>query len=235
MNYGEADRVVHVLTTEGRLSLFAHAARKSRRRFGGALDPFTTIRMHIEPRRRAGMPTLGSATVVLPRLGLRADLDRIALAAYVVELGAAVAPEGDPAAGLYRLVEAALDRLESTTPSVALRRAFELRLIDVLGYAPLLDRCCACDGPIEDVAYLDFIRGGLVCEEDRDGAGIVGPKTVEWMQRVLAAVALDELVGVSAEWADTAARKLTVATSSFFERLIGRTLKSSDLLADLSL
>ena len=110
-DYGEADRVVVLLTANGRLSAFAHGARKSRRRFGGALEPFTTIEMRLDTRRRGSMPTLASATARRPRLEISRGLDTIALAAYVAELGAAVAPEGDPAPELMVLVEAALDRL----------------------------------------------------------------------------------------------------------------------------
>ena len=42
--YGEADSVVHLLALgQGRLAAFARGARSSRRRFGGALEPFTRV------------------------------------------------------------------------------------------------------------------------------------------------------------------------------------------------
>ena len=44
VDYGEADRVVYLLSREGRLAVFAHGAKTSKRRFQGALEPFTTIR-----------------------------------------------------------------------------------------------------------------------------------------------------------------------------------------------
>ena len=42
--YGEADAVVHLLVRgRGRISAFARGARSSRKRFGGALEPFQRV------------------------------------------------------------------------------------------------------------------------------------------------------------------------------------------------
>ncbi|HVI73863.1 MAG TPA: DNA repair protein RecO, partial [Anaeromyxobacteraceae bacterium] len=46
VDYGESDRVVSLLTAErGKVSAFARKARVSRRRFGGALEPFTLLQV----------------------------------------------------------------------------------------------------------------------------------------------------------------------------------------------
>ena len=239
IDYGEADRVVVLLTANGRLSAFAHGARKSRRRFGGALEPFTTIEMRLDTRRRGSMPTLASATARRPRLEISRGLDTIALAAYVAELGAAVAPEGDPAPELMVLVEAALDRLVVAAASVTLRRAYELRLIGDLGYRPQLEACAECGAAAEEVTGLDFDRGGVLCREHHDAARgfVVGPRTREWMMRVLAAQGppLDERAGLSEDWAGRAARALSGPTAHFVSSLLPRPLKSVGLLVEMEL
>lgn len=189
----------------------------------------------MDQRRRSGLPTLSAVKVLQARLGLRADLERIALASHVAELGAAAAPEGDACEGLYRLVEAALDRTLDVAPAPSLRRGFEVRLLDVLGFRPVLDRCVACGCGLDVNAYLDLHRGGLLCEAHAERAAVVGPRTVEWMRRVLGAPELDELAGVDLAWADTAARKLRTPFTEFFTVLIGRPLKSAQMLADLGL
>ncbi len=46
-DYGEADHLVIFLTPElGRLKGFARAARKSRKRFGAALEPCAEVLLH---------------------------------------------------------------------------------------------------------------------------------------------------------------------------------------------
>ena len=44
IEYGESDLIFHLLTEQGRCSVFAKAAKKSKKRFIGASDTFATIR-----------------------------------------------------------------------------------------------------------------------------------------------------------------------------------------------
>ena len=69
VDYGESDRVVTLLTAErGKLAAFARGARASRRRFGGALEPFTLLAVEARERRGAWGPASGRARVPSARL-----------------------------------------------------------------------------------------------------------------------------------------------------------------------
>lgn len=178
VDYGEADRVVHLLTRTGRVEAFAPSARKSRRRFGGALQPFTTVRAEVGRRKAgSGLATLVSAEILRLRLGLAGDLERLALAGYAAELGFRLAPEGLPTE-LPGLVEGLLEALLVSPASRAARRAFELRVLAELGYRPCLDGCVVCDLPAR---FLDLERGGLLCDVHRGRAREIGPKTRAWL------------------------------------------------------
>jgi DNA repair protein RecO (recombination protein O) len=231
IDYGDADRIVHLLTERGRLAAFAHGARKSKRRFQGALEPFTTIKAQLDKKAgKEGMSTLASASIERARLALRDDLAKIAIASYVVELGGLVAPEGQPAEELYALVRRTLDRMVEHAATIAVLRAFELSLIDVLGYRPQLEACAIC-GNDAVPAFLDLSRGGVLCETHRNNAPEIGPRTLEWMRRVLSSTdRFDEDGGLGAEWAERAAKRLAGATRSFFIGLLGRAPKSTTLL-----
>jgi len=232
-DYGEADRVVQVLTANGRMSVFAHGARKSRRRFAGALDPFTTVDLELERKRRAGMRTVRSAVGQRSRLGLRAQLETLALACYITELGASVAPEGDPTPALYEAVEATLDSLIDKEPSQMLRRRFELKLIDILGYGPRIDACADCGCDLPEVAHLEFARGGLFCPEHAEQAPRIGPKTQAWMAAVYGLGFGEQ--AFDSVWVETAAQKLGIPITAFFTHLLGYPLKSTKLLQTVSL
>jgi DNA repair protein RecO (recombination protein O) len=232
-DYGEADRIIQVLTANGCMRVFAHGARKSRRRFAGALDPFTTVDMALERKRRSGMRTVRSAVVFSSRLAIRDQLEKIALASYIAELGAAVAPEGDPMPGLYETVESTLDLLLDHEPSPMLRRRFELKTIEILGYAPRIDSCVDCGGDLPEIAHLDFARGGLFCAEHAEQAPRIGPKTLAWMAAVYG-MGLGEQT-FDSEWAATAAQKLGGPVGAFFSHLLGYALKSTKLLQVVSL
>jgi DNA repair protein RecO (recombination protein O) len=232
VDYGEADRVVHLLTGRGQLAAFAFGAKKSRRRFAGALQPFFTVRPEFELRRREGMPVLRAASIECARMGISQDLVAIGTAGYVAELAARVAPEGEASEAILALVEAVLDSLNAgVRPRPSVRRAFELMLLDELGYRPELAGCVECGaGP----GFIDFARGGALCGAHRGGARPIGPKTSAWVQRVLdARSGFDPTAGLDPAWADTAAEKLGPSLDAVYRSLLDRPLRSLAVLEAL--
>lgn len=235
VDYGEADRVVHLLTPSGALSVFAHGAKKSRRRFSGCLEPFTTITAQLTESRRAkgGLSTLAQAQAERVRLRIRSALESIALASYVLELSRAVCPEGQDAEAQYALTEAALDLLEAGPATVALRRAFELRSLLNLGYAPELAGCVECGRTDADRSYLDLARGGLLCPLHRGVAPEVGPKTLSWARAVLTQpleAPLPSEDDFPPPWGETAAQRLARPMAAAWADILERPLKALALL-----
>ena len=233
VDYGEADRVVHLVSRGGRLAVFAHGAKTSKKRFQGALEPFTTIRASLSEskKRRGGMPTLANAIVERARLRLRRDLRTIALASYVAEVSSKVAPEGEPSDGIFELLRDVLDHLCDHDPTIAVRRSFELRSIAEIGYRPELAWCVVC-GERPARTFLDLNRGGVLCPEHRQNARTeIGPNTIAWTRAVIEAPAFTTEGGdLDAEGQDRAAKKLTGPIAEFFAHLLERPPSSLALL-----
>ena len=62
VDFGESDRIVHLLTSNGgRLTAIAKAARRSHRRFPGTLDVFNRLAIEGRSRPRAAMAFLAAA------------------------------------------------------------------------------------------------------------------------------------------------------------------------------
>ncbi len=154
LDYGDSDRIVSLFTLEhGRVKAFARGARKSRKRFGPALEPFA--RIDAQARIKTGLSSLQQADIVCIYPAIRADLERIAHALYACELVDVITPEGHPLPRLYRLMTAYLDRLETETAVAGDRRFFEINLLNILGYRPSLETCSRCDTPFgESGAWL---------------------------------------------------------------------------------
>lgn len=161
VDYGEADRIVRLLSVEeGRISVMARRARSSRRRFGGALDPGTLVQARVQ-RGRGALAVLGDVEVVQAPRRPRDDLDRLAYLAYGCEVCAALAPEHDPAPRLFRLLVTWLDLLEQdAAPGVASRVAMEAKALTFAGLGPRLDACARCEEPLEDPVVFDPEAGG---------------------------------------------------------------------------
>ncbi len=146
LDYGDSDRIVSLFTLEqGRVRAFARGARKSRKRFGAALETFA--RIEAQARIKDGLSSLQQADIITIYPGIRADLARIAHALYACELVDALTPEGHPLPRLYRLVAAWLDRMETEAAVEDDRRFFEINLLNILGYRPALENCGRCDAP----------------------------------------------------------------------------------------
>lgn len=165
VNYGEADRIVTVLTPDhGRLKGFARGARSSRRRFGPALEPFAEIRLRWSARPGGELVNLHEAELVSLRLGLRRDLDTLALAGHACELTEALFADAVGAAEAYGLLRAFLDHLDGEGAAATSRLLFELRLLALAGLIPHLQHCAACFGPLPDgpVGFA-AAAGGSLC------------------------------------------------------------------------
>lgn len=137
-DYGEADRIVSLFTLEhGKLQGIARGARRSRKRFAGALEPFAHLRLQLE--RRSGLANILSADIVSIFPGIRGDLAKIGTAAYACELVERLTPEEEPNPRLFRLLFCYLERLDTAPLSPSDRRFFAVNLLKVLGYQPELE------------------------------------------------------------------------------------------------
>jgi len=186
VDYGESDRIVHLLTPEGgRLTAIAKAARRSHRRFPGTLDVFNRLEIRGRRRPRAALALLEQARLIDPFLGLRREAARYALASFLVELLDRMAPEGlapDDAKRLFRFGVDALSLLASVGPDRVLRVLLELRALDALGIRPELGHCVRCGRapsirlPESHSVGFHVPDGGLVCSAC--GAGLGDPLRV---------------------------------------------------------
>ncbi len=167
LDYGEADRIVTFLTAgHGVMKGFARGARKSRRRFGPALESFASVRLHWSASRGGDMVSLREAEILDLRTSLRGDLTALALAAYGCEVLEALLGEGHGHGEPFVLLGAFLDHLAAGGAGADARLLFELRLLSLAGYIPHLLHCSEC-GMLsqEEAVGFDPARGGALCSD----------------------------------------------------------------------
>ena len=134
-DYGEADRIVTLFTLEqGKLQGIARGAKRSKKRFAGALEPFAHLRLQLQ--LGGGLATLASADILSVFPGIRGDLANIGCAAYACELVERLTPEEEASPRLFRLLYSYLERLDRAPPSPSDRRFFAVNLLKILGYQP---------------------------------------------------------------------------------------------------
>lgn len=173
VDFGESDRVVHLLTAgTGRLTAIAKGARRSRKRFPGTLDVFNHLAIRSRSKAHASMAFLERARLVNPFLGLRSDSVRYALASFLAEMLDRLSPEGitgPEAERLFIYATESLALLDRVRPTATLRLLLELRGFDALGLRPELGRCVRCGRVPHDTVTVDHRvnfhvpDGGIVC------------------------------------------------------------------------
>ena len=175
----EADRLVTILTPDlGKFKAAVRGARRLKSRLGGHLDALNRVSLTLAQGRTFDVVTGAEA---LETFGvIKADLDRLAMAIYLMELADALLPEHSPHPAAFRLVLESLLAVQSLGPHPAIPRFLELRLLADTGYMPELGQCVACGSVIiaEHHRYAPN-EGGVVCDQCAVTQGQVLPLSVD--------------------------------------------------------
>jgi DNA repair protein RecO (recombination protein O) len=236
VDYGESDRVVTLLSRErGKVSAFARGARASRKRFGGALEPFTLLTAEVRVRGSSELLGLDTTHVLRGHGGIRGDLARIACAAYAAELARELVRDHERHDDLFELLSGYLELLDAAPATPAALRAFELGALGATGLAPRLDACARCGGPLQGAGPLRFDpgQGGLLCERCAHTAA-AAPLLSRGAVEALARLQAGSLAAAGAEPLDPPiGRELRGALGAFVVHHLGRTLAARRFLDEV--
>ena len=145
------DRLLILLTRgQGLLSAYARGAAKNRGRLAGATEQLCFSRFQLF--RNRDKTYVDDAECEHVFLGIRQEIEKLALASYFCQLCCELVPEGAEAPEEYlRLMLNSLHFLEQDgMPRLLLKSVFELRILSLSGFMPDLTEC-ACgrmDGPV---------------------------------------------------------------------------------------
>lgn len=164
----EADLLVTFLTRlEGKVHGVARSAKKSKRRFGGALEPLTYVKAYYEDRERQELARLDSCEVLESPLAFEVGYPRAVALAHVAELLDELLPDREANDAVFRLalsVIAGLRRADVWMPITY----FELWMTRLMGYLPDLSECIVCGRALNGTrAYFHVLVDGLMCPDDK--------------------------------------------------------------------
>lgn len=225
LDYGEADRIVTLFTLgRGRLSAFAAGARKSRRRFPGALEPATHLKARLV-ERRGDTYRLDAADVVSSHHHLRADLGRIGRSLYALELCRELTRDHEPHPQLFQSLLDYLALLDQAKAGPTSLIAFELDTLARAGFRPQFAPCTRCGGETGERPRFDPDLGGAMCERCSPQFPYAVPAKAEVID-ALARLQAGERTPFDLEIRKSARELLNL----FIEHHLGRRLKSVDFL-----
>jgi DNA repair protein RecO (recombination protein O) len=161
---GEADRLVTILTPLGRQRVVARGARKLHSRLAGHIELFTYTMLMLAIGRNLHIVTQSSPLDRFERL--RADLERIGAAYYAAELVDRLVEEEAENKRAFSVLLGTLRALNAGAAIDLTLRAYELHLLDALGYRPQLYECAACGAVLTEATNrFSPVTGGALCPD----------------------------------------------------------------------
>lgn len=167
--FGESDKIVSFLTERyGKLTGIAKGAMRSRKRFVNSLEPFALVNLSFQDRPHGNLAFLLSADLVSGFRQLATALDRISYASYLVEITDGLSAEREESTAVFQHLKDGLGYLAENGASLRFLTLFELKLLHLAGYQPILDGCKRCRknrvGGVVCQWHFSPIDGGILCE-----------------------------------------------------------------------
>lgn len=164
----ESDLLVTLYTrAEGKIKGVAKAAMKSRRRFGGALEPMTLVRAHYDQRERRELARMDAFEILSSPLTAGIDYERACALSFIAEVLDQLLADHDPHDDIFRLASTVLAQLRSGSVWMPLTY-FALWMTRLSGMLPEMSHCIVCGTELgEHPAYFHALADGLMCSRHR--------------------------------------------------------------------
>lgn len=226
----EADQIVSLFTrTQGRIRGVAKAAARSRRRFGGALEPMTWVSASYVEKPKQDLVRLDSCEVLASPLSDPVDYLRAAALAFYAEVLEEALPDHDPNEPAFRLLLAVLNHTRSNRMWMPVTY-FSLWITRLLGWMPSVTHCAVCDEAVGgEAAWFHQEEDGLVCaRHKRPSSRMLSAESILLARRIfqspIAALAEEP-------WPANRAADLRRFAVQALERHLERRLRSASVLA----
>jgi DNA repair protein RecO (recombination protein O) len=233
--FHEADLLVSLFTRDqGKVKGVARHAMKSRKRFGGALEPATHVLAHYTERAKQDLVRLDSFEILWSPLTAPVDARRLAGLQLVVEVLEEAMPDGAIEDNVFRLAVTVLqemqgggNREQGTGKSVWLAVTyFCLWMCRLMGWMPELGVCAVCGLDLrgQSVWWLPTADGVTCGDDRRPGSRVLSAASVGESYRI-ARTGLAELA--MEDWPESRAKDLRAFAVGVLERHLERRLRSA--------
>ena len=227
--FQEADLLVSLFTREqGRIKGVARHAMRSRRRFGGALEPMTYVKASYAERPKQELMRLDAFEILSSPLSRPIDYARTAALQLVAEVVEEALPEQAPEDAVFRLVLAVLEEMQVGRVWLPVTY-FALWMNRLMGWMPELGHCVVCGLDLRGgTVWYSATSDGVPCGDDRRPGSVA-----------LSAAAVGEAVRIfrgsvgelaKEEWPKTRAADLRRFAVETLERHLERRLVSARAL-----
>ena len=231
----ESDLLVTLFTrAEGKVKGVARAAKKSKRRFGGALEPLTLVRIYYDDREGQELARLDSCDILDSPLSHELDYARVAALEHVAEMLDELLPEREANDAIFRLTHSVLRCLQAGSIWVPLTY-FQLWLVRLIGFLPEIDECVVCGRSlVGDRAFYHALVDGVMClQHKRLASSELTSESRRMAAQMFRAPVEEFAAAASANGAGSSARALHADLRKFLVRIVERHLEKKLVTATM--
>jgi len=164
-----------LLTVEhGKIRGVARSALRSRRRFGGILEPLTRVKASWSEKEGRELHRIEALEGVHSYAPMQSDPLQQAACAVLSEVSDLLAHEGQPEQASFRLLVAVLDCMERGDTPFPLLRYFEYWTLRLHGLLPDFEHCAACGRPVGGQTVWIGAGGEIHCRDCGQAQGATG-------------------------------------------------------------
>ncbi|HPF21659.1 MAG TPA: DNA repair protein RecO [Syntrophomonas sp.] len=176
-DYRDSDKLLNIFTEQkGKITAIAKGIKKPKSSLRACAQPFCHAELHLHQGREIDLLT--QARMLDFYAYSRSDLERSLYCIYLMELLDKSLMENTPLPDLYQALLLVLTAINEEGLNLLFIRYFEARLLDNLGYKPVLYHCISCQQQAEASFCLSLSEGGLVCpacqESGHEGIKVSG-------------------------------------------------------------
>ncbi len=228
----EADLLVTFFTrAEGKVKGVAKSAKKSRKRFGGALEPLTAVRVYYDDREGKELARIDSCDVIESPLATQVDYPRAVGLGHIAELLDELLPEREANDAIFRLTSVVLTNLRAGAIWMPLTY-FQLWLVRLVGFLPELNACIVCGADLDgEQAFFHAMADGLMCVGDKRLASSELSRESRRIAAEMFRSPLEKLIGEP--WPKQCAADLRKFLLQIIERHIEKKLVTATMLERL--
>ncbi len=165
MRWGEADRILTFFSLRlGKVRGIARGVRRMKSRFGGMLEPFSSVNLTLFEKRQNDLASVSHADILDPFFAVRECLERILAASCMVALIDGIMADRDPGPSIFHALLDGLRLLVRTDDPRLLTLLFQMHVLGQSGFRPQLDHCVACGWTMRERSFtFSPAAGGLLC------------------------------------------------------------------------
>ena len=232
--WGEADRILTFFSLRcGKVRGIARGARRMKSRFGGMLEPFSSVNLTFFDKRNDGLVSVSHVDGLESFSALRESLDCIWAASSMVALVDGVTADRDPSPPIFHTLLEGLRSLIQADDQRLRTLIFQIHVLGQAGFQPQIEHCASCGRDFEG-QYSRFSpsAGGRLCRSCDQGSWDyclpMSPGSVAFLHQ---ARRIPFVLATRLKATGQVRREVEDIVDTYTRAVVGKRLPEKDLLA----